>query len=236
MKYLGVNSKEDKFINTWFKPRGCSLLAQVGRGESNNIDLIANDIAAKLLINRQDIILDVCCGNGLLTKKIADKCKEIHGLDFSKILINTALKKNAGPNIYYHLDDAINVEKIFPANSFDKIYLYFSFQHLNYSLGFELIKHLSNIIRSDGLLLIGDIPDINRRWIYYSTLRKKILFCLKHIHAFIRGKGHDSLGWWWDPSTICNKCRDLNLKCQILKQDKSLPHSHYRFDVLIEKR
>lgn len=49
----------------------------------------------------------------------------------------------------------------------------------------------------------------------------------------IYGKeSEDDMGWW-SSEQIIEMCKKLNLKCEILEQDKQLPHAYYRFDFLI---
>lgn len=226
---------KDKFVGKWVKPVDVSLEAQVGRSHPQDMVLIAKGIVNELKIGKNDAVLEVCCGNGLITKRIAEYCKEIHGVDFSEILIKTAKKKNNGRNIYYYLDDALNIDKLFSANFFDKSYCYFGFQYFDYKRGKQLINALSKVTKHDGLILIGDIPDKRLRWNYYNTFRKKIGFLLNRTLRMISGKGEDSLGWWWHSNQIREICKKLNLRCEILEQDKMLPHAHYRFDALISK-
>ncbi|RLI52276.1 MAG: hypothetical protein DRP09_18310 [Candidatus Thorarchaeota archaeon] len=228
---------KDKWIGVWEKPSD-SLKAQVGRWEYHDIELISKNIIEILKITKDDIVLDVCCGNGLITKKIAESCKEIHGVDFSEFLIETAKRKNNGENIYYHCDDALNIDKKFKENTFSKAYCYFSLQHFSYKKGEMLIKVLSKVTNSNGLILIGDIPDIRRIWRFYNTPKKKLSFFIDFISCKIRGVGGwnslDSMGWWWNPYRIKKICDRMNLKCEILEQDRNLPHAYYRFDVLIK--
>lgn len=229
----GAGMTKDRYIGVWLNPQDNSLKAQVGRGEYNDMDLIAGDIVNKLKVGKNEVILECCWGNGLITRRISEHCKEVHGVDFSEILIKTAKKENNGQNIYYYLEDALNIDKLFPENSFDKSYCCFSFQYFDCKRGEQLINVLSKVTKHDGLILIEDIPDKRLRWNYYDSFRRKIGFMLNRIFRIIYGKGQDSLGWWWHPNQIKEICKRLNFNCEVLEQDKRLPHAHYRFDVLI---
>ena len=77
---------KDKFVNVWVKPSK-DLKLQVGRWKNHNIEDIVREIAKRLKITKKDVVLDVGCGNGIITKKIAKKCKRIYGVDFSEFLI-----------------------------------------------------------------------------------------------------------------------------------------------------
>lgn len=227
---------KDRFIGVWVQPRNDSQKAQVGR-TNEDINIIAVDIMKKLKIEKSDIILDVCCGNGLITSIVAGHCNEIYGVDFSNILIEVAKKENNGRNICYYSSDALDINDIFRDNFFDKSYCYFSFQYFDYVRGEQLIDIMARLTKPGGWILIDDIPDIRRRWYYYDTILNKIFFVMERIRRIVRGHdGQDSLGWWWHPGSIIKICEKLNLKCDILEQDKNLPYSYYRFGVLIKKK
>lgn len=228
---------KDRYIGKWVKPYDDSLEAQVGRAHHQDMKIIAEDILQKLKIERADIVGDVCCGNGLITKIIAENCKEVHGMDFSKILINTAKEKESATNIYYHVGNALNIDKLFPEDFFDKVYCYFSLQHINPRDAKGLIEKLSKVTKPEGAILIGDIPDKRRKWTgWYNTWRKRVGYLKENMCRRISGKeGEDSFGWWYHPNKIRKICSELNIRCEILEQDKKLPHAHYRFDILIKK-
>jgi len=85
----------------------------------------------KIRIDKEDFILDGCCGYGLITKIVAEHCRKIYAVDFSKILTSTAKEKNLSHNIHYFLEDVFDIDKIFLDNCFNKIYCYASFQYVN---------------------------------------------------------------------------------------------------------
>lgn len=62
------------------------------------------EIVRLLNPQKEDTILDLGCGTGDLTKKIADSCKKVIGLDNSKEMIQTAQAKY--PEISFHHADA----------------------------------------------------------------------------------------------------------------------------------
>ncbi len=68
-------------------------------------------------MEKQDLVLDVGCGTGLLFKYVANKAKTIVGLDISrKILLHAKERVKKFPNVYLIWADADNMplkEKIF---------------------------------------------------------------------------------------------------------------------------
>ena len=100
---------KDNYVNSRIYPSDNSMEAYVGRNKEYNIDIIAADIIHKLKIGKEDRILHVCCGNGLLTFPISPFCREIVGIDFSRINIKSAKGKMCGSNISYIFGNALEV-------------------------------------------------------------------------------------------------------------------------------
>ena len=116
----------DNWIGKWAFPINNSLLEQsTRRGEQYDFAQIAEDIKNKVYFSKEDVVLDICCGNAALTKFIANTCKEIHGVDFSEALINSAKQikeKENISNLHLHLSDVMETDKLFSENRFDKSY------------------------------------------------------------------------------------------------------------------
>src|SRR5262249_17769885 len=59
-------------------------------------DAVVNDIVSsiveKLSIGTEDRVLDLCCGNGLLSSSVSRQCAEVVGVDVSAVLIALARK------------------------------------------------------------------------------------------------------------------------------------------------
>lgn len=225
----------DKWIGKWAFPLDDSLLEQSARrGELYDFEKMATDIISKVEFKRNDVVLDVCCGNAALTRFIAKTCEKIHGVDFSIQLIDSAKRikeKENVFNLYLHLSDALNIDKLFTENMFDKSYCYFSFQYFNKKKRKLLLNKLSWVTKPNGLIFIGDIPDETRKWNFYKT---KMKFYREKISRLIQFKdGECNLGWWIAPREIISWCNEKKLKAKILGQE-NLPHAHYRFDVLIQ--
>ena len=131
-----------------------------------------------------------------------------------------------------HLSDAMNIDKLFPQDFFDKSYCYFSFQYFSKKNRELLLGKLSRVTKPNGSIFIGDIPDKNRMWNFYET---KMKFYREKISRLIQFKdGECDLGWWIDPKEITDWCAKNKLEVSILQQEKNLPHAHYRFDVLMQ--
>ena len=245
----------DKFIGKWAFPLDDSLLEQSARrGAQYDLGKIAVDIIDKVHFEPDDVVLDLCCGNAALAKYVSKTCKEIHGVDHSEQLIATAQKLISTrlskdeiirpssplrgepegvsiPNLHLHLSDALSIDKLFGEDQFDKSYCYFSFQYFNRYKREALLQKLSYVTKRKGWIFLGDLPDKTRMWNFYESPKK---FYREKISRLLQFKeGECNLGWWIDPKEITQWCDRNRLCASIMPQEKSLPHAHYRFDVLI---
>ncbi|HWQ20128.1 MAG TPA: class I SAM-dependent methyltransferase [Methanotrichaceae archaeon] len=226
---------KDKYVGKWVKPNRDSLKAQVGRRHDQSMEVIAGDIIDRLEIGPGDRVLDLCCGNGMITKIVSETASEVYGVDFSEYLLGMARERMSADNIHYCLENALNIERIFPKGFFDKSYCYFSFQHIDPKDAPMFIKGLMEVTSQEGMALIGDIPDKRRKWdTYYNTWHLKAMYICLNAHRILTGReGEDYLGWWYHPDQLSEICTNQSLCCQILDQDPGLPYSEFRFDILI---
>ena len=94
------------------------LLKQVGRTvhgkpiSSLQFSTMLGDIFNLLELDRNDVVLDLCCGNGVITKEVAKKCKHVVGIDFSDYLIQQANKSNKLANVEYRNLDVRELGRI----------------------------------------------------------------------------------------------------------------------------
>lgn len=97
-----------------------------------------------------DEVLDLACGSGFFSHKIAPKVKKIVGIDIGSELIEIAKSVNVTNSEFY----VANAEKIdfLPNNSFDKSLIILAIQNIeNINQVFE---HLKNKIKNNGKLYL----------------------------------------------------------------------------------
>ena len=204
-------------------------IGQVQRKDLKSTMLTINHIARNLDIKPTDKVLDVCCGNGIITQQISFKCDEVVGIDLSKNLLQTAMNDFKEMNISYVNCSALKLSHPVENNYFDKIYLQFSFQYFDKkNEGKKVIKELLKCLKPNGKIFIGDITNHHKVFIFYNTPMKKLRY-LKH-----RIDGKNEMGKFWKVSELDTICKSLNVNGTFLQQSKELPYSYYRFDYLIE--
>lgn len=220
--------KNDYWKEFWAKASlETSRFSQVQRAESEIIPIISY-LKETLSLQPTDSLLDVCCGNGLITKELSPFCQSVVGVDFSEQLILHA-NKEAPKNVQYLVGDALALEQVVDKR-FDKIILHFSFQYFNQKQGEEVIKSLANYLAPKGKIFLGDIPDANRFWSFYNTFWKRFFYFKQYLF------GKPQMGVFWSSKALDKMAYSLGLNGVSLQQPSYLPHSHYRFDYLLEKK
>jgi len=194
--------------------------------------VLINQITDNIQLGKEDVVLDLCCGNGLISAKIAEFCNHVVGIDFSEPLIKTANLYHRKQNIsFYHLS-AMDIDKtIVPKDTlFTKVYMYEALQHFTENQLKPLLDSIFDLSEQNVIVYLASILDYDRIWSFYHTEE------LKKQYYEGTSKGELLLGTWWKKDYIIKICGENNLNCSIIDQDSLLTTSHYRFDVLITKK
>ncbi|MBN2833944.1 MAG: class I SAM-dependent methyltransferase [Candidatus Delongbacteria bacterium] len=107
-------------------------------------------------------ILDLGIGTGLLTNELYRKGVNIVGVDFSKKMIEEAIKKMP-KGIFVCYDFNENLPTEITKKKFDYIVSSYAIHHVNDERKLELIKQLSNILSNNGKIIIADIAFENQK-------------------------------------------------------------------------
>lgn len=114
-------------------------------------------------IKKNDIVLDVGCGNGSSSIECSKKCKKTIGFDYNEHSVKIAKRrvKDLGlknVNIIKH-----NAEKTFPFNNdqFNKVIFLDTLEHLNKRK--FVLSEIKRIMKPDGILILS-IPNVDTLW------------------------------------------------------------------------
>ena len=206
---------------------------QVARISKNDlpVDIVAritHYIMEQLEINENDHVLDVCCGNGVITKELANHCEHVTGVDLSPVQIENA-RETVPENVTLIEGDGLELSSLVPGQ-FDKALCYFSFQYFDtYRKGKQAIAEMAKVLKPGGKIFLGDVPDYDKRKAFYQTwdalLKNKIDRLLDR----------DAMGKFWQVEELDRICQESGLRGQYMKQPEGMLYSHYRFDYLITK-
>ena len=246
---------EDLYIGKWVHPENDSPLAMVGRIGDHDLDSLATYIISLLEIGPTDEVLDLCCGNGLLTIRIANVAREVTGVDFSQALLLQAQDISSADNITYLEGDARYIGEILPPGKFDKAIISAGFQYFNMQSGFDVLSGLHKVLKPNGRLGILDIPDRAHMVVHLLRALRRVLIplnledikrfptlglraaYLKRNVARALGMRHDSeMGHWWSRGAFYELATKSGFECRVLDQTPEYAsHSYrsYRFDALL---
>jgi len=185
-------------------------------------------IEKNMEIKSKDTLLDLCCGNGMITSYLAAKCKQVVGVDFTEKLINGINKTEHHDKIIGVVDDITKIK--FKESSFDKVLIYFSIQHISPDQTIKLFKSVYNWLKKDGLFYIGEIPDSDRIWNFFDNLERE--------GVYFNGIENNEpvVGHWYSKNMFIKLGKYAGFKeSKVIDQPKDFLYAHYRFDMVLKK-
>jgi len=208
----------------------------------NKEKVIFNDICNKVKnINRKkQMVLDIGCGCSDLPLMIIDKTKrnnsKLFFIDSEEMLSQLPSPKHLTKiaTFFPECEDFINEY----AEKFDVIIVYSVFHYIfNESNVYKFIDSTLKLLNYGGELLIGDIPNQSMRKRFFSSptgieFHKKFMKTDKppiiKFNIVEEKEIDDSVIF-----SIIMRCRNQGFHAYILPQDKDLPMSNRREDILI---
>jgi cyclopropane fatty-acyl-phospholipid synthase-like methyltransferase len=230
-----VNWRE--FWNVYPLKANGNLFAQVGRTvggipiPESHLRASVEDILRNLEVQSEDTILDLCCGNGLLTREIGRHCRQVVGIDFSEPLIKEAKRRSALSNVEYRLGDILLLNQLAVefANRFDKVLMSDAMGSFDEVTLPHLLPSLKCLCKDNAPILLTGVPDDGRKWRFYDNWRRRWTY-LYRIKLLRRDPG---VGKWWSRNRLQTLCAKAGLRCEFRDQNAMLHSAHYRMDVLL---
>jgi len=177
-------------------------------------------------VNKDDKILDLCCGNGLLSKHFVAKGAKVVAVDVSEELLSQMNGVEEIQTIYSDIRD-LNFENDF----FDKVIIYAGIQYLNNKESVQLLKRIYNWVKPGGTVFIGDIPDISKLWNFYDSEERK--------RVYFENVLNDTaiIGYWYDKNWLESLTSFIGFEEGVtITQDSKLINSNFRYDFLYTKK
>lgn len=227
------------------KSRNKSLPEKIGFPKSYRegyYDAILNDIYSKLPFHQEKkkVVLDIGCGCDVLTHKIIDVCKQQNHIlilnDSAEMLDNLPkenyTKRVAGKFPLEHpvlkrykgkVDYILCYSVLFYVFANDNIY--------------QFIHEAVDMLKSGGRMLIGDIPNFDKRNRFLNSDEGKIF--LRSNKNLKGATAHENLNQKMDDTVIFSimmRLRKFGCETYLLPQNANLPMANRREDILIVKR
>lgn len=216
------------------------LLYQVGKTvnrqtiDKTQFEILTKDIINKLTLSKKDNLLDLCCGNGILTYELSKVARQVIGIDFSRPYINNASKYKLRKNITYLHHDVRNISKFintFNDIGINKIIIYDALAYFSKDDLVILLNEFNKINASNLTILLGSVLDQSKKNKFFKTTRQELIFFLKNNIL----KQKQGLGKWWSKKEIARISDMANFNYRFFKQPEQLHTSHYRMDIKLQK-
>ncbi|MCI5055372.1 methyltransferase domain-containing protein [Phaeodactylibacter sp.] len=184
-------------------------------------------INKKLKVSDKENLLDLCAGNGLISDFFAPLVNQVTAVDISEVLLENFISRM--PNIEKICQDLNEFD--FRKYHYHKVIWHFSIQHFSLSNSVQIIKKCLDNIQEGGVFYIGDVPDLDKKWQFYSLPEYRSFYFDKLIN------GQDHIGTWFQKSFFIHLLDYLGYKdrYEIISKPEFHFNSGYRFDLLIWK-
>lgn len=153
---------------------------------------ISDKVTGLLELKANKKILDIGCGTGTLTIKIAQRFEDeaaslVVGLDAAGKMIKIARKKSLGlKNVRF---DIVTAEELtYPDEYFDSAVSTFFFHHVNFGLKQKVLQEAWRVLKKNGELIIADVDIPGSLWGWICAWSGYFLFNQEEIRENIEGK------------------------------------------------
>ena len=195
--------------------------------EPTQIDLMERAIQCGLAIDTSDIVLDLCCGNGLITYRIAAVAKRVYGVDFSRSLIEVARHHFTRPNLAYLCRPVTELRPTdLKGDRIGKAYMSSALQHFTRRSTGLLMDTMRMLSEPLFPIYFTNVPDVDHLFDFYNTPER--------VADYYRGRvaGADPIGTWWNKQDLADLISRYGYVVEIVPQDPARFGAHYRFDLL----
>jgi len=200
-------------------------------------DEIFQQIDHLLSFTKDDMVLEVGSGSGLLLERIARKVKTVFGTDISANLLNLT---PAMDNIVLKQMEAQNID--FPPETFDKIVCAGVFQYFpNKEYALKSLQEMVRVCKPGGKIWIGSIFNAYLKDVYVRHFQNKNLSFPKRLLTLLRGwLKNEKLDYLFlYPYEFTEWAKILNCRsCYVLlqtSQKTDIYQRMFRFEVFIIK-
>jgi cyclopropane fatty-acyl-phospholipid synthase-like methyltransferase len=186
-------------------------------------------IVDRLDLEPSDVLLDLCCGNGLITARLAACCRQVVGVDFSAPLLAVAERDHQPTNVMYRQQSALDLGQVTALGTFDKVLMYDALQFFTRPQLEGLLRGVLRLAAPDCRILFGGVPYRPHRRRHYDTPPKVLRAW------WYRMTGRDLMGTWWEEKDFLAACQATDLAYECFNQPPDLYNARFRFDVVVSR-
>jgi SAM-dependent methyltransferase len=191
------------------------------------INMIVARACKRLDLRKDDVLLDLCCGNGALTTYLFECCVGGLGVDFSEYLINIAhkhfIKK---PEEQFVLQDVVDFVRTYEnPGRFSKAICYGSFMFLPHNAAYDLLRWLRLRFPGINRLFIGNLPDKSKMACFFSD---------REYTPGIENDPGSPIGIWRTEQELVQLAETTGWHASISRMPTAFYAAHYRFDAILK--
>jgi SAM-dependent methyltransferase len=193
------------------------------------VAMIVAAITRHLDLQGDDVVLDLCCGNGALTDQVFARCSGGVGVDLTAYLIEVA-KRNFErvPDRLYEVGDVIDyVNRSAAVTRFTKAYFYGAFQLFSEAEAIVMLRTIGGRFGCVQRLFLGNLPDLDRAAAFFAG---RDIPPIEHLRR------HDKLsGRWWGETEIIELAEHCGWRASLSRMPEAFYAAHYRFDAVLTR-
>jgi SAM-dependent methyltransferase len=200
-----------------------------GRSVSDDqIAMIIEAISSGLDLQHDDILLDLCCGNGALTTFLFNKCLGGLGVDFSEKLIEIAkVNFEKLPNQAYVLEDVVDYLHMDPDPlRYTKLLCYGSFAYLDPCRAEEFLRLCCTRFQHASVLYIGNCPDKEQMGTFFTD---------RTYVEGIENEADSAIGIWRTREEFRSIAKKAGWSATFRTMPETFYASRYRYDVILTR-
>ena len=191
-------------------------------------DLSIDLVRRELELNGSDSLLELCCGNGLMTLRLAPLVREIRAVDFAEHLIDNARKFRSAPNVKYVCAEATRYISDLAANKTfvpSKILLGDALGYFELDTLASILASTSTLTAHKFIFTATGIPCDDLKWNFYNTPERIRRY---EENQRLASNYNDGIGRWWRREELKRLAHDQDLNLTINDQPTEL--SNFRVD------
>ena len=199
---------------------------------SKAFQLTIDSIIEALNLSREDRLLELCCGNGLMTRRLAPLVARIQAIDFAEHLIAHAQDLEPPENVTYICADVAEyLQQLERTRAYvpTKVLLGDALGYFDPATLGDALSALQRLTGNNLLLMATGIPSDELKLNFYNTPERLRRYEENQLQP---RNTNDGIGRWWRISELRELARERGLKLAVKDQPAGL--SKFRVDAVFQ--